>query len=68
MILSLFIALLVLAGGVGYAQPATHIIELEPLATGLTAPLGVTHAGDGSGRQFITEQSGQIRIVRDGEL
>ncbi len=44
------------------------IIELETVASGLTAPLGVTHAGDGSGRLFITEQTGQIRIVEDGTL
>jgi glucose/arabinose dehydrogenase len=67
-ILLLSIALLMLAGGVGSAQADVTIIELEPLAAGLTAPLGVTHAGDGSGRQFITEQSGQIRIVQDGNL
>lgn len=63
-----FMALMFLASAVGYAQPDATIIELEPLATGLTAPLGVTHAGDGSGRLFITEQTGQIRIVQDGEL
>ena len=67
-ILLLSIALLMLAGGVGSAQADVTIIELEPLAAGLTAPLGVTHAGDGSGRQFIAEQSGQIRIVQDGNL
>ena len=67
-ILLLSIALLMLAGGVSSAQAGVIIIELEPLAAGLTAPLGVTHAGDGSGRQFITEQSGQIRIVQDGNL
>jgi glucose/arabinose dehydrogenase len=44
------------------------IIRLETVASGLTAPLGVTHAGDGSGRLFIVEQSGQIRIVQGGEL
>jgi len=43
-------------------------IELETVATGLTAPLGVTHAGDRSGRLFIWEQSGQIRIVQDEQL
>ena len=46
----------------------TTIIELEPVASGLTAPLGITHAGDGSGRLFITEQTGQIRIVDAGAL
>ena len=44
------------------------VIKLEPVASGLVAPLSVTHAGDGSGRLFIVEQSGQIRIVEDGVL
>jgi len=34
----------------------------------LTAPLSVTHAGDGSGRLFIVDQPGFIRIVKEGEL
>lgn len=44
------------------------VIELETVASGLTAPVGVTHAGDGSGRLFIVEQSGQIRILENGVL
>jgi hypothetical protein len=44
------------------------IIRLETVASGLTAPVSVTHAGDGSGRLFVVEQSGQIRIAQDGEL
>lgn len=43
-------------------------IELEPVATGLVAPIYATHAGDGSGRLFIVEQTGQIRIVDNGVL
>jgi glucose/arabinose dehydrogenase len=43
-------------------------VELETVADGLVAPLGVTHAGDGSGRLFIWEQSGQILIVENGML
>jgi glucose/arabinose dehydrogenase len=31
-------------------------------------PIGIAHAGDGSGRLFILEQAGRIRIVRDGAL
>ena len=38
-------------------------IGLEVVAVGLTAPVYLTHAGDGSGRLFIVDQSGQIRIV-----
>lgn len=44
------------------------LIELETVASGLTAPVAVTHAGDGSGRLFIADQPGQIRIVQDGVL
>ena len=32
------------------------------------ALVGVTHAGDQSGRLFIWDQAGQIRIVADGTL
>ena len=52
---------------VGAASEPT-IIELETVASGLTAPVGLTQAGDGSGRLFIVEQTGQIRIVEDGTL
>ena len=55
----LFLLLLIALGGyIGLtASPASAqipkgniTIELETVASGLTAPLGVTHAGDGSGR------------------
>lgn len=36
--------------------------------TGLTQPVSITHAGDGSGRIFVVEQSGRIRIIRNGTL
>ncbi len=37
-------------------------------ASGLSRPVYVTHAGDGSGRLFVLEQGGRIRIVKDGLL
>jgi glucose/arabinose dehydrogenase len=43
-------------------------IELRTVVEGLDQPLLVATAGDGSDRQFIVEQVGRIRIVRDGEL
>jgi glucose/arabinose dehydrogenase len=44
-------------------------IRLAPLVTsGLVSPLFVTHAGDGSGRLFILEQEGRIRIWSGGTL
>ena len=43
-------------------------IALDPVADGLQSPLYVTNAGDGSGRLFVLEQIGRVRIIRDGDL
>ena len=43
-------------------------VRLESVVEGLEQPLFVTHAGDGSGRLFILEKEGRIRIVQDGQL
>lgn len=42
--------------------------ELTPVASGLNAPVLITHAGDGSGRLFVVEQGGAIRILQNGQL
>ena len=39
------------------------MIELQEVASGLASPVGITHAGDGSGRLFIIERAGRIRIL-----
>ncbi|MBC8506101.1 MAG: PQQ-dependent sugar dehydrogenase [Anaerolineales bacterium] len=38
------------------------------IASGLTKPVGLEHAGDDSGRLFIIEQPGMIRIFHDNTL
>jgi glucose/arabinose dehydrogenase len=43
-------------------------IGLEPFVDGLASPLFAGHAGDGSGRLFVLEQAGRVRIIRDGRL
>lgn len=43
-------------------------IALETVATGLVAPNLVTHAGDGTNRLFVVEQTGQIRLINNGVL
>lgn len=43
-------------------------ISLTPVVSGLDLPVHVTHAGDGSGRLFVVEQRGRIRIVENGIL
>ena len=43
-------------------------IDLELVASGLSSPVYLTHAGDGSGRLFIVDQIGLIRIVKEDTL
>lgn len=38
------------------------------VAAGLEQPTSLVHAGDGSGRLFVTEQRGIIRILQDGQV
>ncbi|MBN1563967.1 MAG: PQQ-dependent sugar dehydrogenase [Anaerolineae bacterium] len=47
-------------------QPVTY--RLVPVAEGLSRPVFVTHASDGSGRLFVMGQSGKILIIADGVL
>lgn len=43
-------------------------LALIPIVSGLKRPLALENAGDGSGRMFVVEQDGLIRVVADGEL
>lgn len=52
--------------GYNTAQPTAY--RLVEVANGFNRPIYVTHADDGSGRLFVVEQSGQIRIIEDGVL
>jgi glucose/arabinose dehydrogenase len=76
----LLLAMAVLALWLGGAQaalgqatpaafdPAGFDVGLELVAEGLQRPLYVTDANDGSGRLFVVEQDGRIRIVADGAV
>jgi len=55
------------AGGAGQAAPLPAV-ALRQVAGGLASPVQLTHAGDRSGRLFIVEQAGRIRILKDGRL
>jgi len=55
------------AGGDAFA-PGKVALGLRPVVDGLTQPLLVTGAGDGSGRLFVVEQGGNIRVFAGGRL
>jgi glucose/arabinose dehydrogenase len=41
-------------------------LALREVITGLDQPVHVTHAGDGSGRLFLVEKPGRIKIAQNG--
>ena len=43
-------------------------LSFEVVAATLNRPVAITHAADGSGRIFIVEQAGTIRIFQEGKL
>ncbi len=63
------------------ARPSDRSIDLiEPMALGanqlqvvkvtggLSSPVGVTNAGDGSGRLFVVQQGGRVRVIKNRQL
>lgn len=42
--------------------------ELNEAASGFELPVQATHAGDGSGRLFVVEHKGRIRILKNGAI
>jgi glucose/arabinose dehydrogenase len=43
-------------------------IELQTVAEDLTAPVYLTHAGDGTDRLFVVDQPGRIWLIENGRL
>lgn len=43
-------------------------ISLAKVASGLNEPLYLTHAGDGSGRLFVAEKRGVVKIIKNGSV
>src|SRR5215216_927639 len=46
--------------------PGNPSIQLVKVAGGLVDPINITNAGDGSGRLFVIERVGRIRIIDQG--
>ncbi|MDR3687053.1 MAG: PQQ-dependent sugar dehydrogenase, partial [Coriobacteriia bacterium] len=62
-------------GATEATRPATQPADLAHLHvalvrrwTGFTAPVYITSAHDGSGRLFVVEQPGWIRVIHDGKV
>lgn len=55
------------AGAAAY-DPNNVALGWTRVANGLVKPVLATHAGDGSGRLFIVQQGGRIRILKNGAL
>lgn len=49
-------------------NPTAFNLELRLITDALDEPLYATHADDGSGRLFVVEKAGTIRIVTDGNV
>lgn len=56
------------SGGPPATAPTALTLGVEEVVTGLATPVFVTHAGDESGRLFMVEKGGTIRIWRDDAL
>lgn len=67
-ILVIMSALTLAAPRASAQNPDTLTLSLQPVATGLTSPLFVTHAPVDSQRIFILQRNGFIRIVRNDSL
>lgn len=50
------------------ADDPLPVIALQEVASGFDKPVHVTHAGDGSGRLFVVEQDGVVRIIEHGKV
>jgi glucose/arabinose dehydrogenase len=54
------------ANASGFPNAANY--EWQPIASGLQRPVDIQPANDGSGRLFIIEKTGYIRIYENGQL
>ena len=49
-------------------NPSAVALGISVVSSGFSRPVLVTNAGDGSGRLFVVEQTGKIRIIAGGAI
>src|SRR2546429_424930 len=67
------LTILVLLSGCGngnnsVSSSSLPTLTLTPFVSGLSSPLGLEQPNDGSGRLFVVEQGGRIKIVQNGSV
>ncbi|HEY2598069.1 MAG TPA: PQQ-dependent sugar dehydrogenase, partial [Candidatus Dormibacteraeota bacterium] len=50
------------------ASADNRAVKFTKVAGGLQSPVYLTGAGDGSGRLFVVEQAGLIRVIKNGRV
>lgn len=67
-VLTILLAMVVPGSAGAAVVPSRIHLGLTEIVSGLSAPVGVTNARDSSGRLFVVEKTGAIRIVKGGSL
>src|SRR5687767_4075504 len=52
----------------GFADAAPPAVQLVPAGTGFSLPVDIASPRDGSGRLFVVQQGGRIRILLNGAI
>ena len=53
--------------GTGTPDTSSPQVRLEPVVSDLAQPTSVVSADDGSGRLFITQKTGLVRVIKNGQ-
>lgn len=67
-VVAVLLATMAASSMVAAVVPSRIQLGLTEVVDGLSSPLAMTQAGDGSGRLFVVEKTGAVRIVKDGRL
>ena len=64
----LLLVLLLSSASCSQEQTQDSSLEFSEFAKGFSQPVGLFNAGDRSGRLFVLEQAGKIKLIKDGKV